>query len=349
MMLSPQPDRDAISGLRRTCRRLAYRLSLGGTVLAYHGIRSLNDEQAVGTMHVGNARFAETVHALRRLTTVIPLGELVTRHLRGHRTKGLSALTFDDAYASAGSAIQAVLESDPIPVTVFVVLDGAVKGKAFWWDRVDAVFGAASVEQWRAFEDACGVPQSYRSGQPAALGRLRPMRQWILAEHVGRWPASLEQPLAEAEVELQCQSTQRPMNFAELDRLLQNPLVDVGAHTVSHPVLPLLSDDEIRGEIRTSFDAVQARYPRALPVLTPPYGLYDARTVRIGKEEGMTPCLTLQPATLDASSNGDLIPRIGMTAGCPPWKAVLYSLGCWRGVRRHHVGPIYPDLPSVRT
>lgn len=344
-----QADREPIGGLRRAWRRLSGSIAPGGTVLAYHGVRIGNGPANVGTMHVPEARLLETVRALKQMTTLIPLGELITRHRRGLPTKGLSALTFDDAYVSAGNVIGRIAETESVPMTTFVVLDAARTGKPFWWDRIDGAFAAATAERWRAFEDACGLPPAFREGQPAEMGRLRPFRQWMLAEHRGRWSASLEEPLAALEWELGITTAQRPMTFDELDKLLENPLIDVGAHTVSHPVLPLLSDDELRREIRESHRELRARYPRTLDVLTPPYGLYDERTLTIGREEGMSACLTLDPTVLDDTTSGDVIPRIGMTANCPPWKVVFYALGCWRGVRPHRGAHTYPVLPSTCT
>jgi peptidoglycan/xylan/chitin deacetylase (PgdA/CDA1 family) len=127
-------------------------------------------------------------------------------------------------------------------------------------------------------------------------------------------------------------------------------LVDIGPHTVSHPVLPLLPDEEVRSEIRTSFDTLQSRYPNTLRVLTPPFGLYDERTIRLGIEEGMHGCMTLEPTLLDDMAPGDTMPRIGMTGRHRPLQAALFALGWWRGVRPNRLADHhYPELPSEST
>ncbi len=300
-------------------------------------------------MHVGIDQFAATVRGLRKVMTLVSLGELVERHMCGMSTHGLAALTFDDAYASVGGPVHDFIAAESIPITVFVVADGATHGEAFWWDRIDAAFDVASDERWRAFESDCGLPDAFRTGQPKQLGRLRPFRQWMLAAHCGRWPSALEEPLTTLERDVGSQASQRPLTFAELDELLRDPLVAVGPHTVSHPVLPLLSDARVRTEIRTSFDDLRSRYPNTVPVLSVPFGLYDARTVRIAVEEGLTGCLTLGTTLLDDAGAGPAIPRVCLSAGHHPLKAVLFALGCWRGARPAAGAHHYPDLPSPTT
>jgi peptidoglycan/xylan/chitin deacetylase (PgdA/CDA1 family) len=172
----------------------------------------------------------------------------------------------------------------------------------------------------------------------------------MLAEHHGRWPAALDVAIQSLESELSFRTAQRPLVYAELDRLARDPLVDLGVHTVSHPVLPLLSDDAIRSEIRASYDELRSRYPRIVPLLSFPFGLYDERSVRIGLEEGLSSCLTLGATQLGDGTSSDTIPRICVTEGHRPWKTALYALGWWQGIRAPlQGGHRYPSLPSPTT
>jgi peptidoglycan/xylan/chitin deacetylase (PgdA/CDA1 family) len=301
-------------------------------------------------MHVALDRFAATMRAVAAAATFVSLREMAERHRAGKSTRGLVALTFDDAYASVVNDAWDTIREQSLPVTLLVVSGAASSGVPYWWDRVEECFAAAAEDRWRRFEDECGVPNAFRRGQPPSMGRLRPLRQWILAEHQGRWPDRLGPALEKFESELGTRSAQRPSTFSELDRILKNPLVDVGAHSVSHPALPLLPVDEIRYEIRSSYRELCARYARTLPVLAPPYALYDDRTITIGKEEGLTWCLTLDATLLDDGAPSDMLARVGMMAQHRPWQAVLFALGWWRSVRPRRLSTNrYPELPSAST
>lgn len=312
---------------------LTRRLATGGAIFVYHGVSSGLVDRRVGTMHVPLARMAATIRAVKRVATIIPLGELVSRHLAGRSTKGLVAVTFDDAYLSVRSEALELLRIEQVPVTFFVVLDAARAGSPFWWDRLDHVVKRTSAERWRAFERECGVPEA-EPGRSAGHEPVAALRHWLLHHHWGRWPAALEAPLTRLEQEVGSRTRQRPLTFRELDDLAKSPLIDIGPHTLTHCVLPRLSEDEMRTEIRGSLEHLRERYPQMLPVLAPPFGLYDHRTVRVAHEEGLDACVTLGGTQLDPrAGDHSLIPRFGLTAGHRPWKVVLYTWGCWFGAR----------------
>jgi peptidoglycan/xylan/chitin deacetylase (PgdA/CDA1 family) len=277
------------------------------------------------------------------------LREIVRRHHAGLGTRGLVALTFDDAYASLLATAGGAIAREQAPIAVFVVTDAARTGASYWWDRVEEAFAHVSAERWRAFEGAVGLPDSYRVGQPARLGPLRPLRQWTLAVHRGRWPESLEPALAELEAAAGAKTSQRSMTFAELERLAASVDLEIGVHTRSHPVIPLLPEQEVREEIAGCYAILRERFgSRVVPVLAFPFGLFDARAQRISREVGMQATLGLGNRTLRGLRAGGVLPRFSMTAEERQWRLSLKLLGLrdrLRGAR----GAVLecPPLPSA--
>lgn len=321
-----------------------------GAILCFHGITASSDSLSAGTLHVGPKLFVAILALLREEYTVIPLQEIIRRQHDGRNTKGLLAITFDDAYATV-LAVQDVLEHEQIPITVFLVGDAVVSGSRFWWDRVDDVFPYLPQQRWSQFESVCGMPEEYRQGQPGALGPLRPLRQWILRRFQGRWPACLVPYLEELESEAGRCTRQRSMTFGEIEQLARRVPVQIGAHTLSHPVLPLLPDDEVRHEIADCLDLVKQRCPNAVPILAMPYGLGDERTVRLARTVGVTSSLSLGGKSLPTRASAEWLPRVCLSASTSTWKLKLRLAGVvdgmesvWRGQ-----GTEYPDLPSATT
>ncbi|HWP37754.1 MAG TPA: polysaccharide deacetylase family protein [Gemmatimonadales bacterium] len=287
---------------------------------------------------------------MRRRAQVIPLRELLERRGTGRSTAGLAAITFDDGYIGLVEHAYDFFRSEQIPTTVFVVTRAAESGSAYWWDRVEDVFPHVTGERWARFEEACGLPDEYRRHQPASFGPLRPLRQWILARHSGRWPASLESALRELEEDAGLRTGQRAASFEELDRLAGLPWVDFGVHTVSHPVLPLLPDEEVAEEIRGAHDALRARFDRVVNVLAAPFGLFDERTLRVAREVGMAATMTLDGGSIEEVWPYGGIPRICMTAGMGEWRLWATVRGVERLWRRARgVGRRYPELPGPRS
>lgn len=325
-------------------------LRSAGAILCFHGVTSPT-APGEGVVHLSAPGFRTYIDAARRIGRLVPLWELVQRHLAGHSTAGLIAITADDAYASLLGDTADYIARAAIPLTIFVVTGATAAGATYWWDRVDDLFACVPRERWRQFEDACGLTDDYRLGQPTRYGPLRPFRQWLLATHRGRWPDQLEPHLRRLEREVGTRTVQRAMTLEELARFATLPSVDLGVHTRSHPVLPLLSDRDLSSEVSAAYQMLRERFANTVPILALPFGLFDRRTLVAAREAGMLASLTLAGTTLARRAGRDDLPRFcvcrqdratrlrarlgGVFYGARPW---------WRAL-----APRYPALPSATT
>lgn len=350
-------------GVRRVLEALAQHRS-PGVILCYHGIARNAPARSI---HVSPEELARAVEHLRRVATLVPLREIVERVRDGRSTAGLAALTFDDAYASVAVESAEFLRREAVPITLFVVTQAARTGARFWWDRLESLAYGLDEGAWLRLVERLGVPERYRSDSGDGAARFGRLRAWVLRHHAGREPPGLEDVAGELEAEivgepgieaagaedpgrtadLTPNAPDRAMTFDELDRLVASPLVEVGVHTETHAVLPLVSDDEVRGEVRACYATLRERWPAALPVLAAPYGLVDERVVRLAREAGMAASLTLSDNTLAMVGPGGGIPRLGMSRGDPLWKLPLRCAGVVERVRRWRTGraDAAPELP----
>jgi peptidoglycan/xylan/chitin deacetylase (PgdA/CDA1 family) len=323
----------------------------GGAVLCFHSVTT-PALPAEGTAHVPVETFTALVRAARICGEIVPLRELVRRHREGRNTSGMIAVTFDDAYAALLTELSDVIARQAIPITVFAVVNAAATGATYWWDRIDDLFPHVAPERWRSFEDACGLADEYRQGQPREYGPLRPLRQWLLATHAGRWPQHLDAALDALEQEIGRRTLHRSMTFEELSEFTRQPEVEIGVHTVTHPVLPRLADHELEQEIAAGYDALRERFAAGVvPILAAPFGLYDERTLRTARAAGMIASLTLSGVPVDGGTLSDTLPRFCVTTADTSVRLTMRLLGMRdlvRGWSRSGPAP-YPDLPSPTT
>jgi peptidoglycan/xylan/chitin deacetylase (PgdA/CDA1 family) len=252
----------------------------------------------------------------------VPVGELVERHMAGRSTKGLLAITFDDAYVSVRERALPLLAQRGMPSCLFAVSEAATSRAPYWWDRIEAVARAATPERWAAFERACGAPQNTA------------LREWVLRDHRGRWPAHAAEALATAEREAQVRVTDRSLSLDDLATLAADPLVQIGVHTVTHAALPTLDDAGIREEVAACHRTLRDAIPGVLPLLAAPYGLGDARVVRVSRDAGMTAVLSVSGMTLTRDAPVERVPRVCLLAGMPVWKVGITLAGWLDGRRR---------------
>jgi peptidoglycan/xylan/chitin deacetylase (PgdA/CDA1 family) len=241
--------------------------SYGGVaVLTYHAVRA--NDLPPGAMHfeelhVTAARLDEHCRALGDLDcTVVSLAEWASI-ARGERPIPPRAvmLTFDDGYRSVLEQGVPVLERWNYPATVFICTDPVERQVRFWFDAVAERDGEAGVERTRALDfDA-----------------------WRRA-------------IGSAEMRAEIDDVHAPLTVGQLRRLASHPLIAIGAHTVSHPVLSGVPLERQIDEIARSRTSLEAWLERPVTAFAYPGGQpgadYDARTIealmQCGFEYGFT-------------------------------------------------------------
>lgn len=179
----------------------------GVAVLAYHGVR--DDRLPDGSMHfeplhVKVSRLEEHCATLRDLgCTALSLEDW--REIAARRRLAPAAsvmLTFDDGYRSLLTKALPVLERYSVPATVFVCTDPIERQIRFWFDAV-----------------------AERDGEQAVMrAKTLDYDAWRGVVENSLMPAVAGDPHA-------------PLTVDELKRLAAHPLITLGAHTASHPIL----------------------------------------------------------------------------------------------------------------
>src|SRR5690348_1618634 len=170
----------------------------GGSILCLHAITT-PEWPSASASSVNLELMEALVITLSRVADIVSIRELVERQERNRSTRGLAAITFDDAYASVAVAVREIFRPRSVPISIFVISDAASKGARFWWDRLEDIATHVSRSRWQQFESTVGIPEQFRIGQPSEYGRLRPLRQWILYRYRGEWPGELVEAVDQLE------------------------------------------------------------------------------------------------------------------------------------------------------
>jgi peptidoglycan/xylan/chitin deacetylase (PgdA/CDA1 family) len=272
---------------------------------------------------------------LEQHTRPIKLQQLPEALLGGELPSRSVVVTFDDGYADNLHNAKPLLESYNVPATVFLATGHIGCQREFWWDELDrlllqpgtlpgtlrlSVNGAnyrwelgqdahyseeayRRLCNWRAWEDAPSLRHSlYRSlwellHSLAATDRrkvLDELVKWACAEPVGR-PG------------YRCLSPQ------EVFALVRGDLVDLGAHTVTHPALSALPLNSQRDEILRSRAQLQAITGRPTANFAYPYGRqcdYTTETVSMVREAGFACACCNFAGIVERSTDQFQLPRV---------------------------------------
>lgn len=287
------PLRAARLAARWGVRRLRRARRAHGFILMYHRVA----EVGLDPWHlcVSPDRFAAQLRELCAMADPVPLEQLPSALRRGRRARPVFAVTFDDGYLDNLTAARPLLAEHGVPATVFVATDLIGSGRAYWWDRLaQAVLGARSLPrrivlnvgetafEWEdaGLSDEGGAGRQARERLHTALwSRLR-----LLDD--GQRDAALGQLMQVPGASAGIAADTRAMDVDELRRLASDPLVTIGAHTLTHPVLPALGRDEKVRQVQGSAARCRALTGESPRVFAYPYGDLDDESVEVVRDAG---------------------------------------------------------------
>jgi peptidoglycan/xylan/chitin deacetylase (PgdA/CDA1 family) len=251
---------------------------------------------------------------------------------------GAVVLTLDDGYADNLHHAKPLLERFDVPATVFVTAGCLGQRREFCCDELDRLLLQPGIlpatlrlningsnHQWdlgeagRYDEEDFGryrgwnVLEKNDPGPRQRLYRalwklLRPLRE-------GEQRQVLDDLLAWSRAESIVRPTHRALSPAELLNLVEGELIEVGAHTVTHPILSQLSATEQRAEIQGGKTRLEAIVGRPVTSFAYPYGgrpEYTAETVAIVRDTGYgVACSTVEDVVWRGSDRFQL-PRISV-------------------------------------
>jgi peptidoglycan/xylan/chitin deacetylase (PgdA/CDA1 family) len=330
--------------LRRRWQGLADAVAPPPLILMYHRVAepTLDPWQ----LCVSPDHFAAQMQALRRQRRPVALAELTHELAQGRCPRGAVVVTFDDGYADNLSAALPVLEAFEVPATVFCT-SGAIGAAApFWWDRLAGLLLRAeplpsqltlrTSAQHRSFalgaaahyDDAERAADRRRSGDDddRASPRLRLYREvWAWLRELA--PADRAQALDQ--IAAWCggdaADVAQPLSCSQARALAASALIEIGAHTVSHPALSTLAPDEQRAEIAQSKAQLEALVARPLTSFAYPFGDQGVDTAGLVREAGFRAACTTEAAAVRRGADPCQLPRIAVG----DWDAATLARRLW--------------------
>ncbi|NER47748.1 MAG: polysaccharide deacetylase family protein [Symploca sp. SIO1A3] len=316
-----------IARVNRRVKRLQKKFAQKSLILMYHRVAEKDVDP--WSLCVTPEHFAQHLEAIKKHAHPISLRELAQAHQEGKVPQGSVAITFDDGYANNLHQAKPLLERYGVPGTVFVSSGYLNSHREFWWDELDRVLLQpgrlpeklslninGSAHQWELGAAVDYSEEEHQRDYARQAWAAQPGTRLFFYHSV--W--QLLQPLPEqhryqamdeiltwAEAEPVARETHRSMFPEEVHTLEQGGVVEVGAHTVNHPLLSAHSTVLQQDEIKQSKVDLEKLLGHPVKTFAYPYGAYTKETVPLVEEAGFVcACSTVEDTVWRESDRFEL-------------------------------------------
>jgi len=300
-------------------------------VLVYHriGARSLDPWH----LTIDPEIFSGQMETLARDRSPLSLADIVEGFEKRLLPERAVAVTFDDGYADNLEFAAPILLEHDIPATLFVATDLIDSGGPLWWDELASLLlepellpptltlSSGNGNRWP-------IPPIAADERRPAVGtlpweahpgtRLRAFYEvWLVLR--GFDASTREAALDEIAdwSDAPRPSGSSPLTWDQLREFAALPGFELGAHTLTHPVLPSCSHEDARAEIAGSANRLRAEAGVEVQHFAYPFGAWRPSIARLVADLGFSAAYTTDGSAISWGSSRYAFPRVPAESQAP--------------------------------
>lgn len=281
-------------------------------------------------------------HLRSREIDIVTMDELHERLVQGRFTRRFAAFTLDDGYRDNLDHALPVLREFDAPLAVYVASDFAEGTGRLWWTALEAVIAKAEQIDVRIGNAALRLDATTPAAKQAAFDRLHNWLRALPGEHDLK--REIEALCTKYDVDMEALCRGLCMSWDEVKTFAADPLVTIGAHSISHCNLARQSEEIAAQEMAVGRARIEQVLGRGVQHFAYPYGDREAageREFALAAAAGFKTAVTTRPGMLFAENAGHMtaLPRVSLNGNYQDARIlpVLTSgaaTAMWNGFRR---------------
>jgi len=272
--------------------------------------------------------FEQHLTVLRRSRQTFSMSQFVQRLERHTLPRNAVAVTFDDGYVDNLRAAKPRLAAGDVPATLFVTTGPVGQRTEYWWDELargillraaaldcEVMIGGEPCRLSFARLEEASPGCTWRAWEEPRTGRQ--------ATYLDVWRRLRDVPASEREAVMKrlrplldaapAAANDLPMTETEVAELAAGGLFEIGGHTVSHPLLPMLDPAARRREILQGKLACERLVEGSVVGFAYPHGALDADSRAAVQECGFAwACSTDSRPVSRQEYDAYALPRLGV-------------------------------------
>ena len=316
-----------------------------GAIFMLHHVRPRRDAEFQPNHHLEVApEFlrAMLAHLRSRGIDIITMDEVHQRLIERNFSRRFACFTLDDGYRDNRDFALPVMREFDAPCTVYVTSDFAEGTGRLWWIALEMVIAKASSIEAEIGGVAVRLDTGTPAAKQAAFDRLHDWLRGLPGEHdIHREIAAL---CTRHGVDATAICRELCMSWDELKPFADDPLITIGAHTITHCNLARQPEAIASHEMAISRARIEKALQRPVVHFAYPYGdkiAAAAREFTLAHAAGFKTAVTTRPGMIFPESADHLtaLPRVSLNGNYQDTRIlpVLTSgaaTAIWTGFRR---------------
>lgn len=259
--------------------------------------------------------FLETVIERARTAglDLVSLDEAQRRLMAGDQSR-FAVLTFDDGYRDNLEIAYPVLKRHGCPFCIYVTPGLPDATVELWWRALEAIIRRAEEVTVRLDQAEHRLDASTDEAKSAVYEKIY---WWLRGVDEDRQRSFVREFADRHGVDLEALCRSAAMSWEEVAELSKDPLVTIGAHTMSHFALAKLDMDRARFEMEESAREIELRIGKRPRHFSYPYGDRGSagpREFALARRLGFETAVTTRPGVLfpEHAEHLTALPRVSL-------------------------------------
>ncbi|MGO4713098.1 polysaccharide deacetylase family protein [Bradyrhizobium sp. 2TAF24] len=315
-----------------------------GLILMLHHVRPARDDPFQPNRHLEvtpDFLRATLTHVRAQGFEIIGLDEMHRRLAAGDFERRFACFTFDDGYRDNRDHALPVMRDYDAPFTVYAAADFADGSGPLWWLALEQLVAQADTIEAPIGDGIrldCGTPLAKTEAFAQLHGWLRGLPDDTAVRD------AVDRLCRQHGIATKARGADLCLSWDELRAFAAEPLVTIGAHTLSHCNLARETETGAAREMADSRARIESELQRPARHFAYPYGDRGAATTRefaLARRLGFDTAVTTRPGVLFAenATHPTALPRISLNGNYQDRRflAVLTSgaaTAMWNGFRR---------------
>lgn len=276
---------------------------------------------------------------LIRYYTMVSVEDLDRFYFQGEEIRNACHITVDDGDISVYTHLFPLIKKYRVPISIYVSPITVLTGRNFWFQEVE---GYDLKQLLGSYNDKYNTKHKFES-KNQVYGLIKSLKLKEIHELIGEFKALNRIP----------DKPRRCMTLDQLQELKASGLVEIGAHTMHHPILRNETAETVREEIQQSIETLGEMLGKKVMYFAYPNGVpvYDfgKREMDVLNDCGIKLAFSTQAKNFTIEDHPLSVPRRGITKGGPIFVLAKLALGdSWEGLKRLFKGKQEPDFRKMK-